>query len=249
LQVTVVLRERPSRKRIRSLAQLAARGERMTRADYEARYGADPKDVEKVEAFAAEHKLRVSEVNIGARILTLSGTVGAFSRAFQVSLNWYEHPEGTFRGRTGSVRVPASLKNITKAVHGLDNRPQARPHCRIASAASAVSYTPPQVAKLYDFPGGLNGQGQTIGIIELGGGYSQSDLGSYFNSLGISPSPTVTSVSVDGGKNRPTGDANGPDAEVMLDIEVAGAVAPGAKLWSILPRIPMRDSSMPSIRR
>src|SRR5690349_14147670 len=182
LQVTVVLRERPSRKRIRSLAQLAARGERMTRADYEARYGADPKDVEKVEAFAAEHKLRVSEVNIGARILTLSGTVGAFSRAFQVSLDRYEHPEGFFRGRAGPVRVPASLKNIIKAVHGLDNRPQARPHCRIARAAG-VSYTPPQVAKLYDFPGSLNGHGQTIGIIELGGGYSQSDLDSYFNSL------------------------------------------------------------------
>lgn len=145
-------------------------------------------------------------------------------------LDRYEHPEGFFRGRTGPVRIPAALKSIIKGVHGLDNRPQARPHCRIASAASAVSYTPPQVAKLYGFPGGLNGQGQTIGIIELGGGYSQSDLDSYFNSLGISPSTTVTSVSVDGGKNRPTGDANGPDAEVMLDIEVAGAVAPGAKI-------------------
>jgi pro-kumamolisin-like protein len=51
----------------------------LTRADYEARYGADPKDVERVKAFAAEHKLKVSKVNLGARTLTLSGTVGAFS--------------------------------------------------------------------------------------------------------------------------------------------------------------------------
>jgi kumamolisin len=229
LQVTVVLRQRPSRKRIKPLAQLATRGERMARAEYEARYGADPKDVERVKAFAAENKLKVSKVNTGARTMILSGTAGAFSQAFQVSLDRYEHPAGTFRGRTGPVRVPAALKNIIKGVHGLDDRPQARPHCRIASA-TAVSYTPPQVAKLYNFPSGLSGQGQTIAIIELGGGYSQPELESYFNSLGISPSPTVLSVSVDGVKNQPTGDPNGPDGEVMLDIEVAGAVAPGAKI-------------------
>ena len=75
-----------------------------------------------------------------------------------------------------------------------------------------------------------NGQGQTIGIIELGGGYTQSDLNSYFSALGISPAPSVSAVSVDGAQNQPTGSTNGPDTEVMLDIEVAGSVAPGAKI-------------------
>ncbi len=42
--------------------------------------------------------------------------------------------------------------------------------------------------------------------------------------------PTVISVSVDGAQNQPTGDPNGPDTEVALDIEVAGAVAPGATI-------------------
>jgi hypothetical protein len=37
LQVTVVLRHRPSSKRSKTLAQLAARGERLTRGEYEAR--------------------------------------------------------------------------------------------------------------------------------------------------------------------------------------------------------------------
>ena len=37
-------------------------------------------------------------------------------------------------------------------------------------------------------------------------------------------------MSVDGGQNQPTGDTSGPDTEVMLDIEVAGSVAPGAKI-------------------
>ncbi len=98
------------------------------------------------------------------------------------------------------------------------------------AAAAATSYTALQVAQAYNFPTSVNGKGQTIAIIELGGGYTQSDLTTYFKSLGISPAPSVSAVSVDGATNQPTGDTSGPDTEVMLDIEVAGAVAPGAKI-------------------
>jgi kumamolisin len=42
--------------------------------------------------------------------------------------------------------------------------------------------------------------------------------------------PSVSSVSVDHGKNRPTRNPDGPDGEVMLDIEVAASVAPKAKI-------------------
>ncbi len=235
IQVTVVLRHRPSSRGHESLAELAARGQRLTLDEYTARYGADPEDVKKVEEFARAHGLKASHINLGARTLTLSGTVHAFCQAFRVDLTHYEHSQGGYRGCAGPIQVPIELKDIIHDVLGLDNRPQARPHYRIAPnvnprAASSVSYTPLQVAELYDFPTTVNGQGQTIGIIELGGGYTKSDLDSYFSSLGISPSPTVSSVSVDNAQNQPTGDPNGPDAEVMLDIEVAGAVAPGANI-------------------
>jgi kumamolisin len=54
-------------------------------------------------------------------------------------------------------------------------------------------------------------------------------LKKYFAELGV-PQPKVTAVSVDHGKNHPTGDPNGPDGEVMLDIEVAGSIAPAAHI-------------------
>jgi kumamolisin len=92
----------------------------------------------------------------------------------------------------------------------------------------ATSYNPPQVAQLYNFPTGVTGAGQTIGILELGGGYNASDLSSYFSGLGITE-PKVTAVSVDGAANSP-GDPNGADGEVALDIEVAGSIAPGANI-------------------
>jgi kumamolisin len=100
------------------------------------------------------------------------------------------------------------------------------------------SVTAPQVAALYNFPSGLTGQGQTIALIELndtdksgkptGAGYQASDLATYFKGLGIA-APTVVAVSVDGGANVPGPDP-GSDGEVTLDIEVAGAVAPGATI-------------------
>jgi kumamolisin len=94
--------------------------------------------------------------------------------------------------------------------------------------AEPASYTPPQVAEAYQFPAGASGAGQTIGIIELGGGYRQADLTAYFKTLGLA-APGIGAVLVDGGKNAPT-NANSADGEVMLDIEVAASVAPGAKI-------------------
>ena len=96
-----------------------------------------------------------------------------------------------------------------------------------APAAAPTSYTPPQVAGLYQFPAGTDGTGQTIAIIELGGGFGSSDLDPYFAGLGL-PVPSVTAASVDGAVNQPGQDPNGADGEVLLDIEVAGGVAPGA---------------------
>jgi len=57
--------------------------------------------------------------------------------------------------------------------------------------------------------------------------------------------PSVLSISVDGASNSPT-NANGPDAEVMLDIEVIGSVAPKAQIFVYFAPNTMRVSSMPS---
>jgi kumamolisin len=166
----------------------------------------------------------------------LSGTVAQMEAAFSVKLQCFKHSSGLYRGRQGVIELPAELDGVVEAVLGLDNRPQAKPHFRLRGedvrkpmqAAAAVAYTPVQLADLYTYPS-ATGRGQCVGIIELGGGFTQSDLQTYFSKLGV-PTPQVTAVAVDGGANSPTGDANGPDGEVMLDIEVIGAIAPNAKI-------------------
>ncbi len=255
MQVTLVLRQRSSGHKHASLDELVARGERISREEYGARYGADPADVQQVEAFAGAHGLALAQVNLAARTVTLTGKCADFAKAFLVDLARYEYEGGSYRGRTGAVNIPAELDGIVKSVHGLDNRPQAQTHYRIANSdkaspsAAAVSYTALQVAQAYSFPTAVNGQGQTIGIIELGGGFTQSDLQTYFSGLGISPAPTVVAVSVDGAQNQPTGDTNGPDTR-SCSISRWQAPLRRAQTSSSTSRpTPMPASSTPSTRR
>jgi kumamolisin len=69
-----------------------------------------------------------------------------------------------YRGREGGISVPAAIAPAVVAVLGLDDRPQASTRVRIA-AQPAASFTPVQVARLYDFPSGADGTGQCIGIV------------------------------------------------------------------------------------
>jgi kumamolisin len=275
IEITVVLRPRTSTGGVRTakaaaedLMKVAARPleqrRYVSRESFASQRGADPEDIEKVEAFAEDHKLTVVEVSIPKRSIRLSGTIRDLTAAFRPNLKKTRVGNRILRTRTGGISVPKDLVNSVVAVLGFDNRPVARPHFRflkgapskrgakrngakgkkaIAHNAPDGSFSPPEIARLYNFPTGLDGSGQCIGIIELndfdentltpsGTGFTQSDLKAYFNSLGLtSPQVTAVGVASDGshGANVPGPDPNA-DGEVMLDIEVAGAVAPKARI-------------------
>ena len=214
--------------------QLPGQRKYLSRAQHAAAHGADPQDLAKVADFARTAGLVVVQSSAARRSVVLSGDARAMCAAFGVALHEYAHDGGTYRGRTGTVSVPAELAGVVEGVFGLDNRPQAEPHFMRAAAArrlqprAAAAFTPPQLAGLYAFPGGLDGSGQCIGIVELGGGWRPADLKTYFSGLGLA-TPGVKTISVDHAGNRPTS-ADSADGEVMLDIEVAGAVAPKASI-------------------
>ena len=242
LRVSILVRRRNTTELSSRVGNIVRGGRQapLSREAFEREFGADPADIAAVKQFAAEHGLTVVEEHAGRRTLVLSGTVAQFNAAFDVDLQHYKHPGGSYRGRVGAVHLPDALHGVVEAVLGLDNRPAARPHFRRrkhpphpkptpTTPTTPSTYTPVQIAQLYGYPAGT-GQGQCIGIIELGGGETSADLSTYFAGLGINPGPAVTVVSVDGGTNTPTGSADGPDGEVMLDIEVAGAIAPQAAI-------------------
>jgi kumamolisin len=249
ITVTVVLR-----RRAEVPSELINTTATIDTAELGERYGANPADATLVADVLGRYGLTVTEFQLGSRRLKVSGMIAAMSAAFGTTLTAVtsDRPDGsgrvTHRYRTGALSVPAELSGIIVAVLGLDDRPVARAHFRRltttgpeALAAEAadperrkhktgnsggVPLTALQVASFYDFPANTDGTGQTIALIELGGGYNASDLTTYFSGLNLAV-PTVTAVGVDGGSNSPGQSADG---EVELDIEVAGSIAPKAAI-------------------
>ncbi len=243
VEVSVYLRA-PTTSNLTKLREQAEQENRhLTRKEYIDNQRADPKDLEKVREFARKFDLTIDEKasDPDARRIVLAGTAAAMSNAFATELQRYEYPGGTFRGRTGPLHIPSDIDQIVVGVFGLDDRPQAQPRLRryhptermFRMDAVTTSYTPLQVAKLYDFPTDVDGSGQCIALIELGGklggGFKQQDLQVYFQHLNV-PLPKITSMSIDGGRNHPIGNPDSVDGEVALDIEVAGAIAHGAHI-------------------
>src|SRR5438445_6584134 len=117
------------------------------------------------------------------------------------------------------VNKMSHLENNTsfKAHHYL--RPRLEQH-------TGSTFTPLQLAQIYNFPTGLTGAGQKIGIIELDGSWSMSDITAYMQFLGIHATPNITNVFVDGASLH----SSDADLEVILDIEIICAIAPAAEI-------------------
>jgi len=236
IEITVSLRPSPAAAPLdlQSAAAPELKSRRyLSRHQFAQSHAASADDISAVSDFANRCGITVISSSAAQRRMVLAGSAAAMNAAFGVQLQDYEYPDGSYRGHAGALSVPAELAGVVQGVFGLDDRPIARPKFQrlnvdsLAQAAAAnISFTPPQLAQFYNFPTGLDGAGQCIGIIELGGGSRPRDITAYFRDLGIAP-PVVKTISVDHGKNRPT-TASSADGEVMLDIEVAGAIAPKA---------------------
>jgi kumamolisin len=236
IEVMVKVRRRTSiRNFIRGIG--TGKNKTISRDQFDRKFGAAQEDLNLVVAFARNHDLTVLLSSVSRRCIILKGSVQRFSDAFQVHLADFLPESGIqYRGRSGSIRIPEILDGIVTGVFGLDSRTQARPMFHflkkegglVHPQAASLSYNPDAVAKAYKYPRDVNGTGETIALIELGGGYRNADMQNYFDKIGISL-PGITAQSVDSALNAPS-TPDSADGEVALDIEVAGAVAPGAKI-------------------
>lgn len=226
--VTVYLRRRASLDWVQAEADRSAADRcHKRREDWSTEYGADPSDVRVLRRFAACYKLNIDEVSLARRAVRMTGPLRSIKTAFGAGelATFTDAEDRPYRARQGALSLPTALAEIVEGVFGVDNRPQARTFLH-ATDAAGTGYTPCQVASAYDFPRAFDGAGQTVGVIDLGGGFKSSELSEYFAEFGISM-PRVVSVGVDGGPATPGGEAG---REVMVDLEILGAIAPRADL-------------------
>jgi kumamolisin len=255
LGVTVYVRRRPDAPELPSVEELGAlppaERELLSDDDLAATLGASQQDIDRVKSFAQEHGLTVDGEDAVQRSVHLSGTASDMSKAFQVELERYHYAGQEYRGRTGPVMIPKDLDGIVEAVFGLDDRPTGRPRLRRSPQGRVAldtiarrgvrprGYLPTELESIYNFPPGFMGEGQTIAILAFNepdshGGYKPDALRIYFEQVLQRQMPDITDVVVHGQGNDP-GDDSGTDprdttGEVMLDLCVAGAMAPSAHL-------------------
>jgi kumamolisin len=227
-------------KQLPDLSALDAKrpGERqyMTRDQLRTDYGSDPAAIAKIEKFAAGHDLVVTRNEPASARLGIAGTVANVSQAFGVKLLNYKHSKlGDFHARTGPVTLPAEVASAITGVFGLNNhrvmhrlpRPRQKVDALASFSRTRPWFIPTELAGIYNFPD-ADARSQCIGLLEFGGGVEQSDVTAYFQKIGL-PAPNVQIVAVDGVNTDPAAD---PDStgEVMLDVDIAGALAGGAKV-------------------
>ena len=202
-----------------------------TRSEMRAERETSLKDqIARLLTFADGEGLKVVEADPGRRLVKVEGALEALQKAFGTQLRQYEHEGRTFRARSGALTAPREVAEVVEAVLGLDERPIATPKLRwLADPSTTTGFLPNHVTALYGFPSLADaGSGECIGIIELGGGFNDSDTSAAFLAMSLTP-PKVTAVPVSGGANTPGKDTDA-DGEVALDIQVSGAGAPGAAL-------------------
>jgi Pro-kumamolisin, activation domain/Bacterial Ig-like domain (group 3)/Subtilase family len=221
----------------------------ITPSEFGQRFGPADSDVQTVVGWLQEHGFNVIRVTEAKSLIEFSGNVGQLRSAFHTDIHQYAvNGELHFANRTESS-IPAALAPLIRGTLPLNDfrtKPLAR-HlgAAIYSASTRQTQTKTQwtipnpngsgnfyalapadfvtqynVGPLYQ--AGIDGSGQTIGIINVSN-VDVSLVNSYKQLFGLPPnSPQVVIDGSDPGSFFPA------TVEAYLDVEVSGAVAPGA---------------------
>ena len=207
----------------------------LAKGEFDRLFGPRPDDIDAIRQSFATFGVELRR-SANALVWRARGDARHVEQLFSTTLHVAGRGGDALLVATTPVTLPANLATHIAGVVGLSRRAHAHHHvqalprtsnspltsCASANASSGLSAS--QQASLYGidqmWSTGVRGAGHSIALYQLAR-YRSSDIAAYFSCYGISP--TVTNTNVDGG-------AYGYDAEVALDIEQAGVLAPGATL-------------------
>jgi kumamolisin len=203
----------------------------LSRKELHAATAADRADVDRLSAHLAHHKIHVVEVDW--RSVLVRGTLSALASAFGATLELYVDPEGRqFRQRSGTMSLPRDVAEVVHGVFGFNEWPRAHSMRPNASAVENPTPHPPllanAVARDYAFPPNADGSGQTIAILQFGGTFNRADYEACMKLNGVKAGEVLTKR-VDGADDIRRGETEF-DTELALDTQIAGGLAPGARL-------------------
>jgi hypothetical protein len=213
--------------------------------EFGARFGATDQDTQLVSQWLQAHGLSVTRITKGKSILEFSGTARQLREALHTEIHQYSIQGKTYYANSSEIKLPQSIASRIAAFAPLNSFPldsyvkvmggatmnrashRAIPQFTInENNAPFYAFGPEDFATQYDvapvYTAGINGAGQTIGII----GENNLNLSfvDAYRKLFNLPADR-TQVIIDG---QDPGDGASPNVEGYLDVEMSGAVAPGA---------------------
>jgi len=215
----------------------------ITPADFLAKFSPSQADVDAARQHLESHGLTVKGVSDNRVLIQAIGTGAQIEEAFAIQINVYQLGTETHYSNDRNPSVPSSLKDVVESVTGLSSLETMHHASNFEPVpASTVSYTPLEIASIYNFPSRLNtfhgktiydGTGETIAIATAYT-YLTSDVDYFWSYYQIARSGTLTNICVNGCTST-------LDYEPTLDVEEAGAQAPGANL--LIYEIPSNSNS------
>jgi len=217
----------------------------LTPEQFGAQFGPSDSDLQTASSWLTSNSLSVAKISKSRQLIEFSGTTGAMRSAFHAEIHQYNVNGETRYANATALKIPVALAPLIKGLSPLDST-HARPALETLGQASysprnhraTVDWTlpngsstfyalaPEDFATQYDlaplYKAGINGAGQTIGVINE----SNIDLSlvqAYQKLFGLSGA--APQLVIDGSD---PGDQSPVDIESYLDVEEAGAVAPGA---------------------
>ena len=209
----------------------------LTPEEYGRRFGAPESNLAAVVAWLRESGMTDIDVSPGRELISFSGTAGAIDRATHAKLHSFILGGKPHYANTAEPDLPAELRGFVNGIQGLDDF---RVHATkqkamritpayLSGAGASQSLGPGDLALIYDlkplYAEGVDGHGTTIAIVGAAAP-SLADYRAYRNRFGL-PANDFQTVVVPG---TAAVNEEATTLEAALDLEVAGGVAPGAKI-------------------
>lgn len=216
------------------------------------RFAPSNKQVKQLVKYLESFGITVNKVYPDNLDISVTGTAAELNAALSTQLRDYSKNGQRFHRAAWKFVLPGELSTLVLAIPGLSNQPSGLhqhtvhlgegAYARMKAApvtwpkngtASGMpqDYTVGDTANFYDFnplyKAGIDGKGQTIGIMTLAN-FNVADVTSYWADIGLKVKANrVTVVPVDGGTPVQAGVG---DNETSLDVEQSGGLAPQAKI-------------------
>lgn len=209
----------------------------LTSDEFGQQYGVSQLDIDAITGWLKSHGFTVNQVYPSGMMIDITGNAGLVRHAFNTEIHRLRVADTDHIANMTDPQIPAAFASVVEGVVSLnDFRPHTnfKQHSDYTFTSSGSTYqavVPADLAKIYNFTplfnAGITGTGQTIVLIEDTNVYSTADITTFRSTFGL---PAATFTQVHPGSCTNPGVVTGNDGEAELDVEWAGAAAPGATL-------------------